>query len=361
MKSAPNCRLLSRYGERVLIPGSELTVGDSSSAAWRLPGLEPAHARFVWDRAESPPRVHAQGPVSIDAARVLSEGPLRHGAQIRLGTALIRVVLREAQAGLGSATPGDEFGFQRPGREECQHELRRVLGVQGPRLWAAAAASAGVDPDTSELADLHQILAALEEVGGLAQIAALSLQIRLRSAEAHATRSRERTLAGAPELDPLTRRRLEEVNRLRLLDPEVEALLGEVTREVSAAFELPLGLISVVLDSAQYFPGGAGLTGWIAEAGGTPSEWAFCRHVVDGLDPLVVEDARQDPLVLSNPLVTRDGIGSYAGVSLRTSRDVPIGSLCVIGTAPRSFSPEEIELLRAFAARAMAALEARVV
>lgn len=362
METPHRCRLLSRSGERSLAPGSELVVGDSPLADWRLAGLEPAHARFAWEAGGEVPRVFARGPVSIDAARVLREGPLRHGAQVRLGAALIRVLLVEARAGLGAASPSGEFAFRRPGQEECLRELRRTLGAQAPRLWAQAAARAGVEPERADLRGLHAILSELESEGGLAQIAALSLQIRLRTAEADAA-----PLSPAPipvgleaGLDAVARRRLEEVSRLRLLDPEVAPMLAALTSEASAAFGLPIGLVSVVLDSAQYFPGGTGLAGWLAEASGTPSEWAFCRHVVDGAEILVVEDARDDPWVRANPLVTRDGIGCYAGASLRTSRDVPIGSFCVIGAEARTFSAAELELLRSYAARAMQALESRV-
>lgn len=137
-------------------------------------------------------------------------------------------------------------------------------------------------------------------------------------------------------------------------DPALQAL----TKEVAASFELPICLLSIVLDEAQYFAAHVGLTGWLAETRGTPAEWSFCRHVVNDGSVLVIEDATVDARTKDNPLVRLEGIASYAGAPVEVGGQI-LGSLCVIGTTPRHFTADEISQLKDFAARAVGHLETR--
>lgn len=149
--------------------------------------------------------------------------------------------------------------------------------------------------------------------------------------------------------------RLEELASLPLGE-ETRRALDAIARKTASEFGLPISLVSIVLDGAQFFPGATGLDGWLAETRGTPVEWAFCRKVVEGSDPFLVEDAAQDPRVQENPLVTQDGIGCYLGVPLVTPRGNRLGSLCVIGGEPRSFSEAEVGRLRELASEAVEVL-----
>lgn len=159
-----------------------------------------------------------------------------------------------------------------------------------------------------------------------------------------------------PVRDP---ERLEEIAALRLASPETDAILQQAVDEAAARLRLPIGLVSIVLDEAQFFAAHTGLEGWIAEARGTPIEWSFCANAVRSGEPFVVEDAATHPAVKDIPLVRLDGIRCYAGIPLVTSRGHTVGTLCVIGYEARSFGEEEMEALRALAARAVERIEAR--
>lgn len=151
--------------------------------------------------------------------------------------------------------------------------------------------------------------------------------------------------------------RLGELASLPLAEAEIQSALDAITARAAEAFQLPISLVSIVLDSAQFFAGATGLGGWLAETRGTPVEWAFCRHVVEGSDPFLVEDAATDERVCENPLVTQEGIRCYLGVPLKTAQGNRLGSLCVIGTEARSFNEEEIARLRGFAQEAVDVLQ----
>lgn len=153
--------------------------------------------------------------------------------------------------------------------------------------------------------------------------------------------------------------RLAEIASLDLFNPEVEALLGEFTGAVAARLGLPVSLVSIVLDNAQVFAASVGLEGWLAEAGGTPLEWAFCRHAVADREPFVVEDALTHPRVYDNPLVTEEGVRCYLGIPLITSRGHALGTLCALGSEARTFSEGDLDDVRQLAAQTVAAIEAR--
>lgn len=153
--------------------------------------------------------------------------------------------------------------------------------------------------------------------------------------------------------------RLQEIADLRLLDSDTAKLLQDLVDEAAAALDLPVVLVSVVLDDAQHFAAAHGLAGWLARTRGTPIEWSFCAHAVEGNAPFVVPDAPVHPLVKDNPLVTVDGFRCYAGVPLRTGNGQVVGTLCALGTEERRFTDAEIELLEGIAARVVERLEAR--
>jgi GAF domain-containing protein len=153
--------------------------------------------------------------------------------------------------------------------------------------------------------------------------------------------------------------RLTEIGELRLTeltdDPELQALAADA----AVAFNLPIGVVSIVLDEAQYFIARTGVDGWVGEADGTPVEWSFCRNVVRSASDFVVEDASVHPVMKDSPLVALEGLACYAGTPMVSSNGHVLGSFCVKGKEVRSFSEDEMVLLREYAARAVRLIENR--
>jgi GAF domain-containing protein len=151
--------------------------------------------------------------------------------------------------------------------------------------------------------------------------------------------------------------RLEELCRLRLDDPARRPELDQLAQRVASLLDAPIALVSVALDEAQMFLGGCGLTGWLADIGGTPLEWSFCRHVVGSGREYLVADAMTDPGMRDSPLVTVAGIRSYAGVPLVSRFGFVIGALCVKDYLPGSFTSGALARLRQEASGVMDLLE----
>lgn len=151
--------------------------------------------------------------------------------------------------------------------------------------------------------------------------------------------------------------RLAEIAALGLNPGEVDAVLQQTVDEAAAALNLPTALVSIVMGEAQYFAAEHGLSGWMAEAHGTPVEWSFCANAVQSGEPFVVEDATQHPVVKDNPLVKFENLTCYAGIPLVTANGHVLGTLCVIGYERRTFTEDDLDKLRALAKKAMDRIE----
>ncbi len=153
--------------------------------------------------------------------------------------------------------------------------------------------------------------------------------------------------------------RLSALQRLGLLDTPPEAAFDRLTRLACRVLRTPVGLVSLVDQNRQFFKSCVGLPEPFASARQTPVSHSFCQHVVATGKPLIVEDARTNPLVQLNPAVEELGIVAYAGIPLVTSEGHAIGSFCVIDSRPRSWSFDDIEMLQELAGGVMHEIESR--
>ena len=149
--------------------------------------------------------------------------------------------------------------------------------------------------------------------------------------------------------------RLAVLGRIDLDNPELRDRLDAITERTAARLGQPVGLVSMVLDTAQLFLGSHGLGGWLADVNGTPVEWSFCADVVTTGAPYVVPDAEADARQKTNPLVTSDGVRTYAGAPIVVDGMV-LGAHCVIGFQAREFTEEDLNVLRAGAEEVAALL-----
>ena len=153
--------------------------------------------------------------------------------------------------------------------------------------------------------------------------------------------------------------RVSALQRLGLLDTPPEAAFDRLTRVACRVLRAPIGLVSLVDQNRQFFKSCVGLPEPLATSRETPVSHSFCQHVVATGKPLIVEDARSNPLVRLNPAVREMGVIAYAGIPLVTTDGHAIGSFCVIDGKPRTWSFEDIEMLQELAGCVMHEIEGR--
>lgn len=130
-------------------------------------------------------------------------------------------------------------------------------------------------------------------------------------------------------------------------------------RLVCRSLGVPVGLVSLVEDQRQVFPGACGLPPEVEAARQTPLSHSFCQHVVADQAPLVVTDARQHPRVRDNLAVRDLAVVAYAGWPITDHTGTIVGSLCAIDHEPRTWTEGDLEMLEDLAAACSTELSER--
>jgi GAF domain-containing protein len=120
-----------------------------------------------------------------------------------------------------------------------------------------------------------------------------------------------------------------------MLDAATRRVFDRLTDLAATLLDVPIALISVVEPDRQVFLGCVGVSEPWSSRRGTPISHSFCQHAVLAAAPLVIEDAREHPLVRDNPAIADLGVVAYAGIPLVTSGGQAIGSFCAIDSKPR--------------------------
>ena len=132
--------------------------------------------------------------------------------------------------------------------------------------------------------------------------------------------------------------RLEAMSALGLEAISDREVFSRITHLASTMLGCPIALLSVVEEERQWFLGRTGTD--LAE---TPITDSFCSVCVQSEAPLLIPDARSDPRLSANNLVTGPPfIRSYLGVPIRGEGGVLLGALCAISPAPGAFTHEQI-------------------
>lgn len=153
--------------------------------------------------------------------------------------------------------------------------------------------------------------------------------------------------------------RLQWLRATALLDSPCEEAFDRLTRLAAKVLRAPISLVSLVDEERQFFKSCVGLPQPLATLRETPLTHSFCKYLVLSGRPLVLNDARVDPVFQGHPAVRELGAVAYAGIPLVTTGGVRLGSFCVIDVVPRQWSVEDIEVLSTLAASAMAEVELR--
>ncbi|KQS67060.1 hypothetical protein ASG41_11065 [Modestobacter sp. Leaf380] len=143
------------------------------------------------------------------------------------------------------------------------------------------------------------------------------------------------------------------------MPPIPDEAFERFARLVRHQLGVPVSLVSLVDEDRQVFPGAVGLPEPWATTRTTPLTHSFCQHVVTSREPLVIADARLDPLVVHNLAIPDLGVIGYAGIPLTDVDGDVIGSLCAIDHQPHAWTALEIAVLTDLAAACSSELQLR--
>ncbi|WP_341365407.1 GAF domain-containing protein [Yoonia sp. BS5-3] len=147
-----------------------------------------------------------------------------------------------------------------------------------------------------------------------------------------------------------SQKRLAALDSLSLMDSPPEEIFDRAVRLATRMLGVEVGLLSLVDGERQFFKAQIGLPAPYAESRETPLSHSFCQHVVRGGAPLMVRDAREDPVLQSNLAIRDLNVIAYLGVPVRATDGEVLGSFCAIEGKPRDWTNEERAILDDIAA-----------
>jgi len=157
----------------------------------------------------------------------------------------------------------------------------------------------------------------------------------------------------------LDKKRLNVLQKLALLDTPSEQVFDRLTQLASDMVGAPVSLVSLVDKDRQFLKSSVGLPEPWHSQRQTPLTHSFCQHIVTSGQPLIIEDARETPLVRDNLAIRDLNVIGYLGMPLATSKGDILGSFCVIDSQPRVWSEREIDIVRGLSLLCMSVIETR--
>lgn len=151
--------------------------------------------------------------------------------------------------------------------------------------------------------------------------------------------------------------RLAALHSYAILDTAPEQAFDDIVQLAAKLLDAPIVAVNLIDAARQWFKSELGLG--VREM---PLDDSICKFALLESERLVVPDTRDDTRFACNPLVTGDAsLRFYAGEVLRTADGMPLGTLCVLDTAPRpeGLTPLQGEILRTLAKQVLTQMELR--
>ncbi len=127
------------------------------------------------------------------------------------------------------------------------------------------------------------------------------------------------------------------VRSLELLDTAPETEFNDLVQLAADLCSVPISSFTLVDEDRAWIKASEGV-----EITETPRELSICSWTVQQNSFLEVADTSKDVRFRANPFVTAEpGIRFYAGVPLRTPDQLPVGTLCVVDSKPRSLTERQ--------------------
>lgn len=148
--------------------------------------------------------------------------------------------------------------------------------------------------------------------------------------------------------------RLRTLEELGLLEMGSVPIFEEATQTAAHFLEATICILGLMDRDRLWFRSAVGLSrislmNELASSRQLARQESFCNGVVEQQRVLMIADAAVDSAFANSVLVKRYGIRSYLGVPLVSSNGQCLGTLAVMGLAPRQFTSREAEVMQLIA------------
>lgn len=139
--------------------------------------------------------------------------------------------------------------------------------------------------------------------------------------------------------------RLRSLHSTGLMDSPPEPAYDRITRAAADALNTPFAAMTLVDADRTYYKSTAGMGDPSIEERQMPFDQSICQYTVANGSPLVLEDARTDPVFGSHPVVRSGAMAAYLGIPLIDHDGHAIGTLCVSDSKPRQWGTGHVQIL----------------
>lgn len=154
---------------------------------------------------------------------------------------------------------------------------------------------------------------------------------------------------------PKEERRIAALRKYEILDTPADGSFDDLTALAAKVFNVPIAIVSLVDEDRIWFKSHHGL-----EIDQIDRHPGLCASAILSDDVYLVEDAKNDPRCLTNPLVAGEfGLQFYAAAPLQTA-DGNIGTFCILDTRTRYINSDQQEMLRQMSRIVMKEIELRL-
>jgi GAF domain-containing protein len=160
---------------------------------------------------------------------------------------------------------------------------------------------------------------------------------------------------GTPLIPHDESQRLAKLQSLHVLDTyEENGTFKHIAAIASRMFNVPIALVNFVDKDYVVTKARVGLDGETQVSRGV----SLCSLAILRTDVTVFENAREEPCLLANPMVTGSfGLQFYAAAPLTTSDGYNIGAICIVDKEPREFPASDQKMLESLANIVMGEIE----
>lgn len=154
--------------------------------------------------------------------------------------------------------------------------------------------------------------------------------------------------------------RLAALYEAELLEATPHETLDRLTRLTRRFLDVPVALVNLLDEDRQVTVSSPDAIDGAPRPGQvTPLPESFCKYTVARREPLIVEDARDEPSLRDIPSVVDGDIVAYLAVPLITDEGHALGTLCVIDREPRPWADREIATVEDLAEAVTSEIELR--
>ena len=153
--------------------------------------------------------------------------------------------------------------------------------------------------------------------------------------------------------------RLAAVRATGLLDTAAEENFDRLAGLAALLLDAPYGFITVVDETRSFWKSCIGIESDDLADRQNPVEESFCQYVIASGQPLIIGDVTADPRTAENPSIASMGVAAWAGFPLLGPQGEVLGTLCVIDTVTREWTPRHVEVLSTLSAAASSEIALR--